>query len=667
MAFLTEEMKMQLMKVVGVTDVTEFDNLVKQHAPQIENFDQSLTKHSPFDLQMVLMREQIESSGINNFTDLKTVEEKIRYVYNILIKDPEFKNIKNICLKRKSQKDSEKSKRFRDLGNKNFQKKINEEAIKYYNESILTGPIENGKGKDVSLGLGNRSVVFYNLNEYDNCLQDIEGALEFGYPEDLRYKVFERKGRCLKALGKLDEAKQSFTKALELLDVAKGTEEKKLEIKKDLQKSISEIQEEPENNPIALLGKKDFKIWSPHKQFPNMADCVEIKYNANDGRHAIASEDISPGEMILIEDPVSWTINPNQSSMICQNCAKQVGRTPFPSQKHEAALFCKFSCLKDFEMKFGKYDDLPFVELFASGAAEGSASVMLAFRCIIQKPCFWFLKHKDTLFSTYNQKYGTDMSEDWKLDGDESIYQAVFNLVNHMDKMSVEKEIASIIKSSVLLRFLICSGYFSNINEAISLTDEQSFIGKLLFQFQCGITYNQHGVYETQGAIEAGKKLPLIDVGAAFYPNMVLLNHACCPNTIRINQGRKTFLIAKHMIKKGEEVTDCYGMHHLNNSKAERTPLIQNGFLFKCKCKACVENWPPLHQLETRLSQGEMAKLGTLLSKYQSHFRDQKFEKASTFCVDYLKKMFEMNIVAPHRNYEIASMALSSCFWASLQ
>ena len=32
---------MQLMKVVGVTDVSEFDNLVKQHAPQIENFDKT--------------------------------------------------------------------------------------------------------------------------------------------------------------------------------------------------------------------------------------------------------------------------------------------------------------------------------------------------------------------------------------------------------------------------------------------------------------------------------------------------------------------------------------------------------------------------------------------------------------------------------------------------
>ena len=29
------------------------------------------------------------------------------------------------------------------------------------------------------------------------------------------------------------------------------------------------------------------------------------------------------------------------------------------------------------------------------------------------------------------------------------------------------------------------------------------------------------GFYRADGAIEAGKKLPMVDVGAAFYPNMV--------------------------------------------------------------------------------------------------------------------------------------------------
>jgi len=660
---------MQLMKVVGVTDVSEFDNLVKQHAPQIENFDQTFKKHSPFDLQMVLMKEQIEGAGINNYQNLKTTEDKIEYVYEILIKDPEFKDVTKMCLKRKSEKDAEKSKRSRDLGNKNFQKKVNEEAIRYYNESILTGPIENGKGKDVSLGLGNRSVVFYNLQEYDNCLQDIEGALAFGYPEELRYKVFERQGRCHQALGKYEEARQSFEKALACMEQAKATEEKKVEIKADLEKSISEIQGDCENQPIALLNSRNnFKIWSPHKQFPNMADCLEIKYTPSAGRHGIAADNIAPGEIILIEDPVAWTVNPNQFSSVCQNCACQVGRTPFPSPRHEAAVFCSYTCLTQFHRIFGKYDDLPFVELFASGGAEGSASLMLAFRCLVQKPSSWYIEHKANLFSEYNAKYGIDEPEGWKLEGDENIYKAIFNLVNHIEKLTIDKELIAIIKSVVLLRYLICSEYFPGyIGDSKTLTDEQSFIGKLLFQFNCGVTYNQHGVYEAQGAIEAGKKLPLVDVGAAFYPNMVLLNHSCCPNTIRINQGKKTYLVAKHVIKKGQEVTDCYGMHHLSNTKAERVPLIESGFLFNCKCKACMENWTTLPQLESRLSQAEMGKLGTLLSKYQSHFREHKFEKASSFCVEYLKKMDELKIIAPHRNYEIASMALSSCFWASLQ
>ena len=219
MVFLTDEMKAQLMKVVGISDVSEFDSLVKQHSPNIENFDKSLQQHSPFDLQMVLFKEQLESRGLDAISQLPSDEEKIKYVYEVLMQDQDFRDINNVCLKVKSKKDSEKSKKLRDLGNKNFQKKVNEEAIRYYNESILAGPIVDGVGPEVSLGLGgstflimlsslnnivipgNRSVVFFNLSEYENCLSDISAALQFGYPANLQYKVYERQGRCYQALG----------------------------------------------------------------------------------------------------------------------------------------------------------------------------------------------------------------------------------------------------------------------------------------------------------------------------------------------------------------------------------------------------------------------------------------------------------------------------------
>ena len=54
----------------------------------------------------------------------------------------------------------------------------------------------------------------------------------------------------------------------------------------------------------------------------------------------------------------------------------------------------------------------------------------------------------------------------------------------------------------------------------------------------------------------------------------------CCLNSIFV----QTYLIAKHAIKEGEEVFDCYGPHHLSNAKADRQKLITNAFVFECKC-----------------------------------------------------------------------------------
>ena len=142
-------------------------------------------------------------------------------------------------------------------------------------------------------------------------------------------------------------------------------------------------------------------------------------------------------------------------------------------------------------------------------------------------------------------------------------------------------------------------------------------MGRLLFEFQLGINYNQHGVYRAEGRVEAGKKLPLVDVGAAFYPNILLLNHSCCPNTLKINQGRKLFLLAKHSIKKGQEVTDCYGQHHLSAGRAARAEILTKAFMFSCNCPACRQDWPSLERLEARLSQADLGKLGNNLSKYQ--------------------------------------------------
>ena len=64
----------------------------------------------------------------------------------------------------------------------------------------------------------------------------------------------------------------------------------------------------------------------------------------------------------------------------------------------------------------------------------------------------WYVERAGSLFSEHNPRYGVQEEADWRLEGDNNIYQAVFNLVNHRDKLSQDKEVATIIKTVVLLR-----------------------------------------------------------------------------------------------------------------------------------------------------------------------------------------------------------------------
>ena len=46
-------------------------------------------------------------------------------------------------------------------------------------------------------------------------------------------------------------------------------------------------------------------------------------------------------------------------------------------------------------------------------------------------------------------------------------------------------------------------------------------------------------IKKVDGALEGGKKIPLLDIGAGVYPTTLFFNHSCTPNTLRINQGTR--------------------------------------------------------------------------------------------------------------------------------
>ncbi len=67
------------------------------------------------------------------------------------------------------------SKTYRDRGNKAYAKKDLNAAMAFYCKAIVCAPLDpDGRGREVSLSLGNRSAVFFEMAEWKKCLADIE-------------------------------------------------------------------------------------------------------------------------------------------------------------------------------------------------------------------------------------------------------------------------------------------------------------------------------------------------------------------------------------------------------------------------------------------------------------------------------------------------------------
>lgn len=155
------------------------------------------------------------------------------------------------------------------------------------------------------------------MGQHERSLDDIGEAIRFNYPEELRYKIEERRARCFLALKMNAKAIDYFRVALKSLDQAKITSERKYKLETDIRVMLT-LMEKGER--INAKAKKPFssnvgvtpksvanlmpKIDKRNPLYPACSSAVEIRDDGDDvGRHAVANRNISPGEVLIIERP----------------------------------------------------------------------------------------------------------------------------------------------------------------------------------------------------------------------------------------------------------------------------------------------------------------------------------------------------------------------------
>lgn len=94
-------------------------------------------------------------------------------------------------------------------------------------------------------------------------------------------------------------------------------------------------------------------------------------------------------------------------------------------------------------------------------------------------------------------------------------------------------------------------------------------------------------------------KAKQVQIGSAIYATISFINHSCYANVTRINDtsNGKMAIVALQNIREGEQLFTSYTQHFTSANLIERQNYLVRNYHFVCKCCACLEDWPTLHQL----------------------------------------------------------------------
>ena len=140
----------------------------------------------------------------NSFKEFVTDFERVAECYCLL---RNYGLLPNHDWRNNKKKTSSSSEKYRNDGNRAFIQKDDMSAMYYYTRAVGYAPIDS---KEISLAFANRSAVTYSLRDFSDALKDINRALKGDYPDHLKFKLWERKGKCLFELGRILEAQTAF-------------------------------------------------------------------------------------------------------------------------------------------------------------------------------------------------------------------------------------------------------------------------------------------------------------------------------------------------------------------------------------------------------------------------------------------------------------------------
>ncbi|CAG0920973.1 unnamed protein product, partial [Notodromas monacha] len=454
----------------------------------------------------------------------------------------------------------------RAIGNQLYAQRRFRDAIEMYGKGLRLSV----STASLALTFASRSAAFFEQRRYEDCLRDIDRAIDHGYPDTKRYRLDERRAKCLTLLGTGISANND--------------------------PFLLRQQQAPPDGFVgaAWIGDKPNLSHGRNARYPQMGDCLRVVADSGGaGRRIIAAKDIIPGQILVVDDPYVSCLESKAEGTHCHQCF-EYSDSMIPCHNCSTVMFCSEQCRTAAETYHKRECPiLHFLQFDQSLPVRNDV-----FRLFSSRSLDYFLHNESQVRSAIQDVHIG------RLRGpvppcDPDCLANFFALTNHIEAADSNSLFKSACLGVYLTHCLELTDFFLG-DDVASYDRIRFYIAQLIVSASLVLATNSYLVKEVRLNVKNAWESDSEGVASACYPVTSYFNHACFPNAVR-DYCRKAMVIMSVMeIPAGTEVTVLYGYHFTKFPKADRQVYLRDNYNFDCKCVACDGDWPVLEETETR-------------------------------------------------------------------
>ncbi|EFN77181.1 SET and MYND domain-containing protein 4 [Harpegnathos saltator] len=451
----------------------------------------------------------------------------------------------------------------------------------------------------------------YGLRAYTSCLRDCECMLalpaSFYNAENVKYFVQRRK-ECL-------QLERESSKKLEAASMRKRSHRKASSSSSSSSSCRSSSIAPSPRTPsfgkycVTTVPVVDGKR---HSCLVSCPDSVTLRFDVARGRHLVATRDIRPGAVLIVDRPFSYSTDASALIRNCLHChatLKLENSVRIPCRNCQTVSFCTETCRKEAWQRYHRYECSVFDYFFESapnGECQRRSHLLLAYRTTVLQALSVDTSNDtsetscvlNSDFLRYHANGNANAEDDdiskecadlgTKKPYSPLDYRTVYQLETHYADMGANVKLIRAIEAVFLAKCLIF--VLSKLDVVCTKETFVPLAVAMLHHLQA-IDCNAYEIIENVHD-EATRVWEPRNIGGAIYTTVSLVNHSCYPNVVRHSYPNGMIVVrALRSISKGCEIFDCYGPQFLSESRLTRREFLWKKYRFLCECNACTHNW----------------------------------------------------------------------------